>query len=1331
SDASGTLFNPGITTVTYTATDGSGNTGICSFEVNIDNSNAGGMLEFIPEVDFDCDNNTVSIDIVVNNFDSIVGMQFGIRWDLGVLDFVSETNNLPEVSNYNSALEPGALLFTWAHFSSSPSSTSLPAGTVIFTLDFNLVGALTTPLLSFEDFNAGIPILIGNEDGNLTQGTDFDFLPEVLTIIDNTDPTFPSGCPANITATTDAGVCAAVVSLPAATATDDCTAIDSITYTINGNTQLFPNGAPTVDATFAVGTTLVTYTAYDGSGNTATCTFEVSVSDNEDPNMTCPADQMLDTDTDACSATVSLPFPNATDNCAIDSANYTINGITTAFVGTSAATVTLPLGATTIDYAVFDPTGNTDTCSFTVTVSDNQDPNLTCPADINVGTDPGVCTARIALPFPNSSDNCAIDSAHYTTNGVTVGFSVVGMGSVTENFQLGTTSVEYTVFDPTGNSTSCSFNVVVVDNQDPVITCPATINANTDLDACSAMVELVYPTATDNCMIDSATYSIGGLVTPFVGTASATIAFNPGTTTVTYTVFDPSGNSVDCMFEVIVTDAQSPNITCPFDFNVNTDFGTCGTTINLPFPSATDNCGIDSITYTINGTSTTFVGTSGAPTTFPLGTTNVIYTAFSGSETAQCNFNVNVNDNQLPTIVCPADTSVSITGGMSSIVVNNISPTVNDNCSTSPSLSYAFRDATALTGNGDASGQSFNQGTTMVTYYVVDDNGNLDSCSFSVTVNVGLDIACIGDFSNTADPDACSAALSFDGIDILSNPANVTAINYTLSAPSTATGMGEIITETFNVGVTTVEYSVMDNMGQTATCSFDVTVTDDQAPSITCPSIDVTPNAPNSCDAFISIDLSPTLMDNCGIDSFTYVLSNALSGSGTGAVPNMTYPVGTTTVTYTAVDLSGLTATCSFDVVVGDTEAPSITCPADITMTVPAGTMTTTVTVDAPVVGDNCGIQSITYSYSSNSFTLPNGASTIDLDFPVGMTTVTGTVLDDSNNPMTCTFVVTINEDSMSDIIDCPADRFSCDNIVFGISPTFLVNPAGVDLTYSILNVPNNTTKVGLGDASGETFEPGENIVTYTTTTPGSDVCTFTVMVDDTPPTFDQCPGPITAYVGAGNCEATVNWTVPVPMDSCGIELTIPSNSPPATFSVGGPFTVSYVTIDSAGNQGVCAFQVTVLDTIAPVISDCPPTDVVISELSGTCGGTATWTVPSAADNCTPVMISSTHNPGDTFLVSTTVVYTFTDDFGNSADCSFEIVIDNVDNDPPVISGCPNDTIIFTDPGTCTAVYNWVEPTVTDDCSDAFISGSVNPGTAFPRGETTVTYIAFDQAGNE
>ena len=92
-----------------------------------------------------------------------------------------------------------------------------------------------------------------------------------------------------------------------------------------------------------------------------------------------------------------------------------------------------------------------------------------------------------------------------------------------------------------------------------------------------------------------------------------------------------------------------------------------------------------------------------------------------------------------------------------------------------------------------------------------------------------------------------------------------------------------------------------------------------------------------------------------------------------------------TTVTWTAVDTSGNTATCAQTVTVNDTSRPTITCPANKTVTANAGQCYATgVALGTPATSDNCGILTVTNNAPAQ--------------FPKGVTTVTWTAMDTSGN---------------------------------------------------------------------------------------------------------------------------------------------------------------------------------------------------------------------------------------------------------------------------------------------------------------------------------------------
>jgi hypothetical protein len=107
-----------------------------------------------------------------------------------------------------------------------------------------------------------------------------------------------------------------------------------------------------------------------------------------------------------------------------------------------------------------------------------------------------------------------------------------------------------------------------------------------------------------------------------------------------------------------------------------------------------------------------------------------------------------------------------------------------------------------------------------------------------------------------------------------------------------------------------------------------------------------------------------TASDNCGIASVNY----------TNYSSNYQYPVGTTTVTATATDLSGNASSCSFSVIVTDNEAPVISCAPGVTINTDPDQCYGTTTLTAPTVSDNCSV------FSKGSELVTNG------DFSAGST---------------------------------------------------------------------------------------------------------------------------------------------------------------------------------------------------------------------------------------------------------------------------------------------------------------------------------------------------------
>jgi len=150
---------------------------------------------------------------------------------------------------------------------------------------------------------------------------------------------------------------------------------------------------------------------------------------------------------------------------------------------------------------------------------------ITCPANVSKSNDPNQCGAVVTYPAPTTSGTCG-----------TVTCSPAS-GSF---FPKGTTTVTCS----TTAGPSCSFTVTVNDTQPPSITCPANVTAVTALTcpvSTATNVNYASPTASDNCP------GVSAACTPASGTS-----FPTGTTTVTCTATDSSGNTASCSFTVSV-----------------------------------------------------------------------------------------------------------------------------------------------------------------------------------------------------------------------------------------------------------------------------------------------------------------------------------------------------------------------------------------------------------------------------------------------------------------------------------------------------------------------------------------------------------------------------------------------------------------------------------------------------------------------------------------------------------------------------------------------------------------------------------------------------------
>ncbi|MCK9335962.1 MAG: HYR domain-containing protein, partial [Candidatus Cloacimonetes bacterium] len=207
--------------------------------------------------------------------------------------------------------------------------------------------------------------------------------------------------------------------------------------------------------------------------------------------------------------------------------------------------------------------------------------------------------------------------------------------------------------------------------------------------------------------------------------------------------------------------------------------------------------------------------------------------------------------------------------------------------------------------------------------------------------------------------------------------------------------------------------------------------------------------------------------------------------------------------------------------------------------------------------------------------------------------------------------------------------------------------PAGIT-TYDIV-IPITDDNI---DEINETFNLVLSNPQHTSISGGS---TATVTIIDNEPPTAICQDVTIELDGSGSATITASDVDYGSYDALDITYALDITS----FDCDdlGSNTVTMTVTDSNGNSSQCQSTVTVEDNIDPVISGCP-TDITIPVNTTSCNAIATWTVPTATDNCSVSGFVSTHNSGDAFTVgTTTVTYTATDPAGNETTCSFDVTV--------------------------------------------------------------------------
>lgn len=512
----------------------------------------------------------------------------------------------------------------------------------------------------------------------------------------------------------------------------------------------------------------------------------------------------------------------------------------------------------------------------------------------------------------------------------------------------------------------------------------------------------------------------------------------------------------------------------------------------------------------------------------------------------------------------------------------------------------------------------------------------VDRCTGDCTPPV---ITCPANITQNADPNVCSARVTYapTASDNSGGPVSIVC-----TPPSGST---------FSLSTRTVTCTATDSEGNSASCSFTVTVRENVPPTITCPADIVVGNDPTFCSAVVFY--SATASDNC---TFASAFCTPPSGSA--------FPKGTSIVTCTATDGFGNRSQCTFTVSVEDREGPRLAC-SDIFMSADFGQCAQVVTY-SPGMVDNCD------GPVGASIFIPKGARWKYLDDGSDQGTTwrepafqdatwasgpaqlgygdgdEATRVEDNPTPgynpadvnrfITTYFRHTFNASDAAQLTglrlrvlqddgvvvylngtevyrnNMPFEPISHTTLAFGspddgtvffesdISPSVLVEgenvlaaeihqaaPNSSDISFDLELIGLRPQEVTCDPPSGSLFAIGTTPVTCTATSPSGDPlsCTFMVTIIDSTPPTLSCPDSVVVGNDPGVCGAVANYSVDAQDDCSGVSF-IDCFPPSGSFFGQGATFVSCFAGDGAGNQGFCGFVVIVEDREPPQVLPAP-----------------------------------------------------------------------------------------------------------------------------------------------
>ena len=894
---------------------------------------------------------------------------------------------------------------------------------------------------------------------------------------------------------------------------------------------------------YPLGEIIVTWTAIDVGSNSATQQQKVVVVDTTSPTIYPPTDIVHEA-TSTLENEILLGEAAALDNGEIVSV-------------TNDAPLFFTIGNTTVTWIAGDSSGNTVSGQQLISVIDTTAPTIDLLEDLKLeATSMSDNEVELLSPTVHDSQEVII-----TNNAPAV-------------FPIGETIVTWTAQDPSGNISSTSQKIQIVDTTIPSLIAPVDIT-HESTSSNGTVVVLGQPIADDISGISSIINS-------------SPEEFPLGETVVVWTAYDNYGNTNSTNQIVTIVDTTPPLITAPADILIEADSQN-ENFIDLGVPNTSDLISIGSIS-------------NDSPESFPIGITSVTWMATDSSGNVAYDSQViTVQDTTLPEIFVPENLTFEASGSSGNVVdigeaavidiigvfsIENDSPEVfplgetivtwigtdfYDNTASGKQIitvvdtvpptittpSPVVFEAQSLSSNeisiGIATAQDtvgiasidnnapavFPIGETIVTWTATDQVGNLVSTQQTVTVvdTISPSIISPEDIIFEATSSSDNAVPLGDAIaDDIVGVASVTN-----DAP-----------EVFPIGETIVTWTAIDQVGNTVTDSQIITLVDTAMPTIAAPE-DIIFEATSSSDNVVPIG-DAVAVDAVGVASVT---------NDAPAV----FPIGETIVTWTATDQVGNYAVDVQTITVEDTVLPSIISPEDIIFEATSSSDNAVPLGDA-IADDIVGVASVT-----------NDAPAV---FPIGETIVTWTATDQVGNYAVDVQTITVEDTVLPSII-------SPEDIIFeATSSSDNAVPLGDAIADDIVGVASVTN-----DAPA-VFPIGETIVTWTATDQvGNLVSTQqTVTVVDTISPSIISPEDI-IFEATSSSDNAVPLGDAIADDIVGVASV--TNDAPEVFPIGETI-VTWTAIDQVGNFVFDSQKITVVDTTSPTLSI--PEDIVVEAIA-------------------------------------------------------------------------------------------------------------------------------------